>query len=326
MKTFSNKKTLLLAMLLLPTSLLAQPVAQVKTQAPGYYRMMLGNYEVTALLDGTAILPMDTLLQGAPVETIKRLLAAQSLSTQVETPINAFLVNTGTHLILVDSGAGEFFGHAGGHLLENLRASGYSPEQIDTVLLTHIHSDHIGGLNHNGKPTFVNASVYVNKKDADYWLDPAQIAPSKGKEQEAFKQANDALQPIVSAGKLKTFNGETNIFPGVMAFPAGGHTPGHTLYQFESEHQKLLAWGDLVHSTAVQMPQPEVTVTFDSNSAEAEKSREKILRDAAHNHEWIAGAHHAFPGLGHVVNAASINNHPAYQWIPVNYSLEGLKP
>ncbi|KNC15913.1 beta-lactamase [Pantoea sp. RIT-PI-b] len=313
-------------MLLLPTSLLAQPVAQVKTQAPGYYRMMLGNYEVTALLDGTAVLPMDTLLQGAPVDTIKRLLAAQSLSTQVETPINAFLVNTGTHLILVDSGAGEFFGHAGGHLLQNLRASGYSPEQIDTVLLTHIHSDHIGGVSNNGKPTFVNASVYVNKLDADYWLDPAHSAQSAGEEQKAFKQASDALQPIVAAGKLKTFSGETQILPGVMAFPAGGHTPGHTVYQFDSENQKLLAWGDLVHSTAVQMSQPEVTVTFDGNSIQAEKSREKILRDAADNHEWIAGAHHAFPGLGHVVSAASINNHPAYQWIPANYTLQGLKP
>lgn len=326
MKTSRFKKLLLVAALTLPTSLLAQPVAQIKTQAPGYYRMMLGNFEITALLDGTATLPMDSLLQGASVETIKRLLAAQSLSTQVETPINTYLVNTGTHLILVDTGAGSLFGDAGGHLLSNLRASGYSPEQIDTVLLTHIHSDHIGGLSSNGKPTFVNATVYVNKKDADHWLDPANLAQSKGEAHSGFQQAIDALQPIVSAGKLKTFNGETQLFPGITAIPAAGHTPGHTLYQFEDSGQKLLAWGDLVHSTAVQMTQPEVTISFDWKGAEAEKSREKILRDAALNHEWIAGAHHAFPGIGHVMRVENKDNHPAYQWIPANYSLAGLKP
>jgi glyoxylase-like metal-dependent hydrolase (beta-lactamase superfamily II) len=324
-KFLSYKKTLLISLLALSTHVSAQPVAQVKTQAPGYYRMMLGNFEVTALLDGTAVLPMDKLLQGAPKESINRLLAAQSLSTQVETPINTFLINTGSHLILVDTGAGAFFGPAGGHLLDNLRASGYTPEQIDTVLLTHIHSDHIGGLSHNGKPAFPNATVFVSKIDADYWLSAAHLEQAKGEEQAAFKQANDALQPIVKAGKLKTFSDDSQILPGVTPILAAGHTPGHTLFQFESDGQKLLAWGDVMHSSAVQMPEPKVTVTFDADSTQARKSREKILATVVNSKEWVAGAHLAFPGLGHVTQGGSINP-PSYQWVPANYSLAGLKP
>lgn len=143
---------------------------QVGVQAPGYYRMMLGKFEITALSDGTVDVPLSKLLKHAPHERITALQArAHQSAKAAETSINAFLINTGNQLVLVDTGAGQLFGpNAGGLLPQNIRAAGYQPEQIDAVLLTHIHVDHSGGLSVDGKAVFPNAVVYVDRHDADY--------------------------------------------------------------------------------------------------------------------------------------------------------------
>ncbi|EHP37653.1 hypothetical protein OR16_41556, partial [Cupriavidus basilensis OR16] len=164
---------------------------QVRTQAPGFYRMMLGDFEVTALLDGTHPFPVQQVLarqtgqaggaaqvslaEASPGEA-DALLAAAHLKAPVEGAINAFLINTGAKLVLIDSGAGALYGADGGHLLGNLRAAGYRPEQVDAVLLTHLHADHVGGVNLNGHMAFPNATVHVSQRDADYWLNPANRA------------------------------------------------------------------------------------------------------------------------------------------------------
>src|ERR1700690_1812435 len=118
----------------------------VKTQAPGYYRQMVGDIEVTALSDGTAMLPVKDLLVNATPEEITHALARAYLASPLETSINAFLVNTGTKLVLIDTGTGGAMGPTSGKLLGNLRAAGYGPEQVDEVYITHMHGDHIGGL------------------------------------------------------------------------------------------------------------------------------------------------------------------------------------
>ncbi|MGF6857012.1 hypothetical protein OKW29_005923 [Paraburkholderia sp. CI3] len=146
---------------------------QVKTQGPGFYRMMVGQFEVTALLDGTHPFPIDTVIEGVPKAEVERDLARDFLQAPVQGSINAFLINTGSKLILIDTGAGVLYGDCCGRLLANLRAAGYQPGQIDEVLLTHLHKDHVGGIVANGAMVFPNAVVRTSRTEADYWLNPA---------------------------------------------------------------------------------------------------------------------------------------------------------
>jgi glyoxylase-like metal-dependent hydrolase (beta-lactamase superfamily II) len=180
--------------------------------------------------------------------------------------INAFLINTGSKLVLVDSGGGSFVGPRAGRLIANLRASGYLPEQIDAILLTHMHPDHIGGLVDGGRRAFPNALVYVDKRDVDYWLDAAaeKAAPAR---QAMFKQAHTAMDPYVTAGMLHPFDAGDALFPGIRATPARGHTVGHTGYLVESQGKQLLLWGDIIHSAETQFQDPQISLRKASPTA-----------------------------------------------------------
>ncbi|WP_434383029.1 MBL fold metallo-hydrolase [Melittangium boletus] len=288
---------------------------QVKTQAPGYYRYMLGDFEITVLSDGTVPQEVEKLLHAPPAK-VQSLLSAAYLTSPVETSINAYLINTGTALYLVDTGAGELFGPAGGHLVTALRAAGYQPEQIDAVLLTHIHGDHSGGLMMAGKPVFPNAVVYAHQREAAYWLDAANVAKAAESHKPYFQEARAALSPYVAAGKLKTFEGNAELLPGIWTQEAPGHTPGHTFYVARSQGQKLVFWGDIMHVAAVQFADPSVTIQYDVDSKAAAAQRAKAYADAAKQGYTVAGDHVSFPGLGRLKAQGK-----GYAWVPVNYAI-----
>ncbi|MFP1934952.1 MBL fold metallo-hydrolase [Lonsdalea quercina] len=324
----SSLKSLTLCLMTLfavPVVVNAQAVPQVKTQ-PGYYRLMVGQFEMTALSDGTFTMPMGTLLARTPADIIKQRLADDELdASAVETSINTFLINTGKNLVLIDTGNGEKPGAPVGRLLSNLKAAGYRPDQVDTVILTHLHGDHIGGLLTNGKPTFPNAAVYISKADRDYWLSEANLqkAPADGKAN--FQLAQNTFQVINAAKKMKVYSGNDRIVPGITALPLSGHTPGHSGMWVDSEGAKLLVWGDIIHAAAVQFPLPATTINFDSDMDTAAKNRASVLADAADKGYWVAGAHISFPGLGHVKVLKDSDGQPnGYRWVPANYSLSGL--
>jgi glyoxylase-like metal-dependent hydrolase (beta-lactamase superfamily II) len=197
----------------------------VKTQAPSYYRMMLGDFEVTGLSDGTLALPMITLLTNTTPEHAKKALARSSLKDPVETSVNGYLINTGTKLVLIDTGAGALFGPTVGKLIDNLKAAGYQPEQVDEIYITHMHGDHVGGLMAGDKLAFPNATVRADKRRR---LLAQQIkmdaAPKDAKE--TFQGAMASLNPYIAAGKFKTFDGATELVPGVRAMAAPGIRPG----------------------------------------------------------------------------------------------------
>jgi glyoxylase-like metal-dependent hydrolase (beta-lactamase superfamily II) len=287
----------------------------VKTQAPGFYRAMVGDFELTVLSDGTNPLPATRLLQGDSAQ-IAEALKANFLTETVETSHNSFLINTGSKLVLVDAGAGTMLGPHTGDLLNNLRAAGYRPEQIDEIYLTHLHTDHVGGLVENGRRVFPNATVRVDKREVEYWLSEtnAQAAPEAAKR--FFLAAAAALTPYQQAGALKPFDGNTDLIPGVRAQSGYGHTPGHTTYAVESRGQKLLLWGDVVHVAAVQFEHPSVTIGYDVDAGEAKHEHDLALADAAREGYLIGGAHMSFPGLGHVRQVGE----DAYAFVPINYS------
>jgi glyoxylase-like metal-dependent hydrolase (beta-lactamase superfamily II) len=290
----------------------AAPMA--RTPPPGYFRMMLGDFEITVLNDGTVDLPVDKLLQGVKPAAVDAALAKSFLKSPLETSVNAFLINTGSKLVLVDTGADGLFGPTLGKFVANLKAAGYQPDQVDEIYVTHMHSDHVGGLAANGQRVFQNAIVRAQKQESDYWLSQANMDKNPSNAG-SFKGAMMSLNPYVSAGKYKAFEGDVELAPGISSHSGKGHTPGHATYVVESKGQKLVLIGDLIHVAAVQLDHPEVTISFDSNPKSAAAERIQAFDAAARGKYLIGAAHLQFPGLGHVVKQGK-----GYDFIPVNYT------
>ncbi|MFV3340614.1 MBL fold metallo-hydrolase [Pseudomonas sp. NY15349] len=290
----------------------AQPPAPIHTQVPGYFRLAVGDYEVTALFDGYNDLG-PSLLEGLAPEKIRQQLVENAVDPErMQTSFNAFVVNTGKHLVLVDSGAGHCLPQTAGSLESNLRASGYKPEQIDTVLLTHMHLDHVCGLvTESGKALFPNAQVYATKAEADYWLSPQEKAKAPAGGKEYFDIAVNSLKPYRDAGRFKTFTPPQPPIREVEVIARAGHTPGSVTYRFESGGKAIVFIGDLIHSAAVQFDHPEVSIHFDTKPEQAIASRKEEFNDLAKRGEWLAAAHLPFPGIGHL----TINGQ-AYRWVP----------
>jgi len=304
--------------LTLPLQAALAAAPQVKTQAPGYYRMMLGEFEVTALSDGTTALPVDKLLQGAKPGVVAKALQQGYRSTPLESSFNAYLINTGAKLVLIDAGAGNLFGPSLGLVISQLKAAGYQPEQVDEIYITHMHVDHVGGLiTADGQRAFPNAVVRADQHDADFWLSPEQLAKAPAEAKGFFQGAMASLKPYVEAGRFKPFNGNTDLVPGIKAVATYGHTPGHTVYEVESQGKTLVIWGDLIHVAAVQFPHPEITMAFDTDAHAAAPQRLKAFQEAAKTGAYVGAAHIAFPGLGQV---RAEPGGKSFTWVPVNYS------
>jgi beta-aspartyl-peptidase (threonine type) len=197
---------------------------------------------------------------------------------------NAFFVKTPDRNILIDAGFGR-------NLFNNLQAIGVTPEHVDIVLLTHMHGDHIGGMLRDRKPSFPNAHVYIAQPEVEYWS-----GDGRG------QQARDVIAAYKD--KLHVFQPEEisregmSLMAGIRGVAAYGHTPGHTAYLVESGNEKLLIWGDLTHAMAIQMPYPQVAVTYDVDPKDATAYRKKILEYVEKNKIPVAGMHIAFPGTG----------------------------
>jgi glyoxylase-like metal-dependent hydrolase (beta-lactamase superfamily II) len=306
---------LVLGASLAPLAANATPPAQIKTQAPGYQRLAVGDYEVTALFDGYNDLG-PTLLKGLSQKEIHALLARKNLTgAGVQTAFNAFLINTGKNLVLVDTGAGQCIGATAGGLPEAIRAAGYSPEQIDTILLTHMHLDHVCGLvDAKGAAVFANADVYAAQAEADFWLSKTNLEKAPEEAKGYFKIAQNSTAPYVAAGRLKTFGLGQAPIAGVTTVNLAGHTPGSTGYQFTSNGQSILFMGDIIHSFAVQFAHPEVSIGFDNDSSKAIAAREKLFTQVAHDNIWVAAAHLPFPAIGHIRVEGK-----GFAWVPVEY-------
>lgn len=293
-------------------ALAAAPMA--KTAAPGYFRMMLGAFEITAISDGTVDLPVESLLHQAPART-KAALARSHLSTPLETSVTAYLVNTGSKLVLIDTGAAGLFGPTLGKLIANLKASGYQPGQIDEVYLTHFHPDHSGGLMLDKQRAFPNATVRADQRESAFWLSSEEMKKAPASSKGYFDSAMATVQPYVSAGKFSPFPGNAELTPGIRAVGSYGHTRGHVSYLVASQGKKLWIAGDLIHVAAVQLPSPGVTIDFDLDPGAAAAARAHAFAQVARDGTLVAASHIQFPGLGYLRSEAK-----RYQWVPVNYT------
>ena len=298
----------------LTPALAASP--QQHDQVPGFYRLKVGDLEVTALSD--AAVAMDQHWMTGDKGTLDGVVKAVHEDPHVlDGSDTGFLVNTGKQLILLDAGAGTWFGGGAlGRLAGNLRSAGYAPEDVELVLVTHLHSDHVGGLTaQDGQRVFPNAEVYVAKAESDFWLSPEVAAKAPKAAQPFFQSAQAIATPYIKAGKWHTFSGAEAIVDGLQLVPLPGHTPGHTGYEFSSKGQRILFWGDILHAQRVQLQHPEVTVVFDIDATAAAATRNRLLHKLAREDVVIAGPHMLFPSLGRIRKEGS-----GYTWAPVAFT------
>jgi len=296
--------------------------ASVRAAAPladkaavGVHRMKLGQFQVTTLLDGYVDID-PSLLHGIDRKMIASLLRLSHLPDgPVRTAVNAFLVNTGDKLVLIDTGARNVFGPTLGRLPEALAAADVSPLAVDTILITHMHGDHIGGLlDAEGKVFYPNATLRISRADIAFWTSDEARAKAPKDSQGGF----DLARKVVDAyGKrVEPLDPGTEIVPGIHAIAAYGHTPGHMTYLIESGGARLRAVGDILHVAPVQFPDVKVTLAYDSDANKARAVREAIFAQAAKEGFPIAAAHLPFPGIGYIRQAGK-----SYVYDPIPWQL-----
>ena len=242
----------------------------------------IGSFAVTLLSEGQQQ-GNKSILIGATDEMLQQTIPNGTFPNAV----NAFLVETEDKTILFDAGFGR-------KLFENLSTIGKTTTDIDAIMLTHMHGDHIGGLLQDGKKSFPNATIYIPQPEYDYWMsDKASNATSARNVIEVYKDKLQLFEP-------GTFEKSNELIKGIRSIAAYGHTPGHTCYLLDSDGSNLFIWGDLTHAMAIQMPYPEVAVTYDVDAAKAVESRQQLLKYLSDNKIQVAGMHIQFPAIGNV--------------------------
>lgn len=287
-------------------ALAAAPVPVVastpsESRFQGTYRFRVGDATVTALLDGY----LDAAPEMIPGFEAASVSAALERSQQklfpggVRIPVNAFLIEIGGRRVLVDAGTSSFLGDTLGDLNTALAAINVSADSIDMVALTHIHPDHSGGLiDANGAAVFANAQIAVGQTEYGFWHDDAIMASVPESSRGFFQIARNTIAPY--ADRLIMQSGEQEVLPGLTSLPLPGHTPGHAGYLLQSGGEQLLFWGDLVHMTALQFDNPNLTIAFDTDAKQTVETRIGMFDRAVADNLLVTGSHLDFPGLGKV--------------------------
>lgn len=287
-----------------------------RTQVAGFYRLMLGDFEVTVLSDGSYEVPTDLTGTNVPREEVKAYLARHFLDTETRTShVNIPLINTGRELVLVDVGGGTTWRPTAGKLVANMQAAGYRPEDVDKVVITHGHPDHIWGLidELDDSPRFPNASYVIAAAEWDFWT--TDLAPSSMKPQFAsfVSGAKRQLAPI--AERTARIAAGAEIVPGITTIDTPGHTAGHISLAVHSGGKTLIVAGDTITSPYVSLENPGWWPGTDLDPARGEASRRSLLGEAASSRALVLAYHFPFPGLGRVAVAG-----PVWRWVPEAWS------
>jgi len=302
-----------LSVMSLPT--LAKAPLQGAYQA-SFRRFKLGSFEVTTILDGAVQIPGPHPIfgQNQSVEAVEKLARQNSLPAgRMEIGFTPVIVNTGAELVLFDTGNGEGKRRPkAGLLLARLSEAGFSPDQIDKVVITHAHPDHIGGLMEGGKPAFPNARYYMGQIEYDFWADKTKLDDKRFSRVAGLTQKN--VVPL--APKMTFVKGGDSVASGITAVPAFGHTPGHMTYHVESGGKRLFMMADTTNHFVVSLQRPDWHVKFDMDKEEAGQTRKKVLDMLATEKILFTGYHMPFPALGFIERAGG-----SYRFVAASYQL-----
>lgn len=256
----------------------------------------IGDLTITAVSDGYLHASFDFLANIDPADAA-RMQEDAGIKDHTSIHINCYLVRGGGRMVLIDAGAGGFK-QWGGRLKANLLLAGIQPSEIDAILLTHAHPDHVGGLmDGSGEAVFPNAELVAHHREVAFWQDDGNLSRAPERARGNFLVARQAFDGY--RDRLRTFEGG-EVLPGVMAMPLPGHTAGHTGYRLDSDGKGLLVWGDIVHFPQIQVPRPDVSIAFDQDAHLAAETRTRLLDCVTAERLLIAGMHLGEPGFARI--------------------------
>jgi glyoxylase-like metal-dependent hydrolase (beta-lactamase superfamily II) len=288
----------------------AAPIAN--TQGPGVYRFRLGQYQLTALYDGLWPVKIDEhFIRNASAAEVDAALAAAFLPPRIlPVSFTALLVNTGSKLVLIDTGTAGQIVDSAGTLLDNLAAANIKPAMIDTILISHFHPDHINGIkDKDGNKIFPNAEIAVPAGEWDFWMNDANMAGVSPTVRRYFLNARRIFSDI--AKDVRRFKPGAEAAPGITAIAAFGHTPGHVAFSVSSGTESMLVLSDSARNPYLFVRHPDWQPSFDMDGPVAVATRRRLLDQAAADRMLVHGYHFPFPATGHIARTAS-----GYELVP----------
>jgi glyoxylase-like metal-dependent hydrolase (beta-lactamase superfamily II) len=287
-------------------------------QVPGYYRYKIGNYQLTAINDGVWTPDVaQGLFRNFSVADAQKALSDQFQPTdKLAVPITALMVNTGSKLVLIDTGTAGMFTPTAASFMDNLIAAGFDPKQVDTVLISHFHGDHINGLRtKDGQLAFPNAEIKVPASEWAHWMDDAKMTATPEAARGNFNNSRRVFGSI--AKDVTRFEAGKEVEPGITSIAAPGHTPGHTAFAISSGNQTMITIVDATNNAYLFVRNPEWQFSFDMDGPLAVDTRKKLLDRAVADKMLVAGYHWPFPAVGNITKeGAGYQLHPV-AWTPI---------
>ena len=284
-------------------------------QAAGFYRFKVGEIEVTTINDGFFVMPPDGFVKNAMDDEVKAAVAAaRQPGNGVYIPFTTVVVNTGSKLTLIDCGNGNSGAPTSGTWMANFNAAGFDAKDVDTVIISHFHGDHINGLRlKDGSAVFPNAEINVPAAEWAFWMDDAKMnaAPEAGRG--GFMGARRVFGPI--AKDVKQYEPGKEVAPGITSIAAPGHTPGHNVFMVSSGSGKLMCLADTTNNPYLFAKNPDWQAVFDMDGAAASQTRRKLLDMAASEKAQLHLYHAPFPATGFVEKDGN-----GYRYIPASWT------
>jgi glyoxylase-like metal-dependent hydrolase (beta-lactamase superfamily II) len=290
---------------------------------PALRRFRLGDFEVTIVMDSAVIREGLTPSHGGPAlaDDVKALAHANNIDpNRYRHPFTPMLVNTGKQLVLFDTGNGalsreysQFQGRLpDGHLVEHLRRAGYTENDVDVVVITHGHPDHIGGLLQAGKPVFPNARYVFGATEYDFWIRGENVRPERKFHRELFVSIAAPL-----AERATFIKPGDEVVSGIHAIDAAGHSPGMMGFVVENGGKRLLNWADTCGHYIISIQRPDLHLDVDDDKDRAVATRRRLLDMAATDRLLVTGYHMPFPAIGYIEREPR-----GLRWVPHGYQMD----